>query len=276
MSAQTPRRTSAEGARPGDSTDSFSGQHDGSAPPHKESLADLADHLTEPLVVRAHQVSEKAQELYAEVRPRLRGWLHAATVPLALIAGVVLVMHSREGVVRLGSAVFALSALLLFTVSATMHRGGWSRRTNLLLCRMDHASIFVLIAGSYTPFAVVLLEGTERAVLLSVAWGGALLGSCFRLLWADAPRWLYTPVYIALGWVAVFFIDDFLATGGFTVVALIGAGGLLYTLGGIVYALRRPNPFPAWFGFHEVFHGLTIVAFAAHYAGVSVATYSVI
>ena len=260
---------------PADSSDVVTGADDGSGAQHPEPLADLADHVTDQLVDRAHQVSERAHELYAEVRPHLRGWLHAATVPLALIAGIVLVTQSPAGVVRLGSAVFALSALLLFTVSATMHRGGWSPRTNLVLCRLDHASIFVFIAGSYTPFALALLEGTERAVLLAVAWGGALLGGTFRVLWVDAPRWLYTPVYMALGWVSVFFIDDFLAHWWPHGRALLAAGGLLYTLGGIVYGLRRPNPIPAWFGFHEVFHGLTVVAFAVHYAGVSVATYAV-
>ena len=275
MKAQTSQPTPSESPRPGSSPAVLSDPHDDSGAQRSEPLADLADHLTDQLVDRAHQVSGRAQELYAEVRPHLRGWLHAATVPLALIAGIVLVTQSPAGVVRLGSAVFALSALILFTVSATMHRGGWSRRTNLVLCRLDHASIFVLIAGSYTPFALVLLEGTERTVLLAVAWGGALLGATFRLLWVNAPRWLYTPVYMALGWVSVFFIGDFLDTGGLTVVVLLGAGGLLYTLGGIVYGLRRPNPIPAWFGFHEVFHGLTIVAFAVHYAGVSVATYAV-
>jgi hemolysin III len=274
-----------EGSRPDGSRHGVGGPPGGSGDARSRPLAELSDltgHLTYQLVDRAHQVSERAhhvseraQEVYAEVKPRLRGWLHAATVPLALAAGIVLVAHSPSGVVRFGSAVFALSALVLFTVSATMHRGHWSPRTNLLLCRLDHASIFLLIAGSYTPFALLLLDGAERTVLLSVAWGGALLGSAFRVLWANAPRWLYTPVYMALGWVSVFFIDDFLASGGPTVVALLGAGGLLYTLGGIVYGLRRPNPIPGWFGFHEVFHGFTIVAFAVHYASVSVATYAV-
>jgi hemolysin III len=281
MGTLTTSVSPAEGPRPHSSDDGVSGPP-GGGEARSQSLAELTDHLTDQIVdgahhvsERAHQVSEKAQEVYAEVRPRLRGWLHAGTVPLALVAGIVLVTQSPPGVVRLGSAVFALSALILFTVSATMHRGGWSRRTNRLLCRLDHASIFVLIAGSYTPFALVLLEGTERTILLSVAWGGALLGATFRVLWINAPRWLYLPVYMALGWVSVFFIDDFLASGGLTVVALLGAGGLLYTLGGIVYGLRRPNPIPAWFGFHEVFHGLTVVAFAVHYASVSVATYAV-
>ena len=111
-------------------------------------------------------------------------------------------------------------------------------------------------------------------LLLTLAWGGATLGIAFRLLYPGAPRWLYTPIYIALGWAAVFFLDEFLRYAGTAVVVLIALGGLLYTLGGIVYGLRRPNPIPHLFGFHEVFHGLTVIAFAAHYAGVSIATYS--
>ena len=232
----------------------------------------VTDHLTEQLAERAQQVSDRAQQVVEEVKPRLRGWLHAAVAPIALAAGLVLVVVSPPGTARVGSAVFAGSALILFTVSAAMHRGHWSHGTGLLLRRLDHASIFLLIAGSYTPFTLLLLEGPQQAVMLGVAWGGAFLGAAFRILWTDAPRWLYTPVYIALGWASVFFVDDFLAHGGVTVVALIVTGGLLYTIGGVVYGLRRPDPFPAWFGFHEVFHTLTIVAFAAHYTGVSVAT----
>jgi hemolysin III len=120
----------------------------------------------------------------------------------------------------------------------------------------------------------MLLEGQDRVVLLSVAWGGAALGIAFRLFVPDAPRWVYTPVYIALGWASVFFVGDFMRYPGTLVVVLLGAGGLLYTLGAVVYGLRRPNPIPQWFGFHEVFHTFTVVAFAAHYAGVSIASYS--
>jgi len=222
----------------------------------------------------ARQASDLAQHLIEEVKPRLRGLLHAAIAPVALAAGLVLVLTSAPGSPRLGAAVFAGSALTLFTVSALLHRGHWPPHTNRLLSRLDHACIFLLIAGTYTPFTLLLLEGTSQAVMLAVAWGGALLGATFRLIWTDAPRWLYTPVYIALGWASVFFIDDFLTQGGVTVVALIVAGGLLYTIGGIVYGLRRPNPFPSWFGFHEVFHAFTVVAFAAHYTGVSVLTHT--
>ena len=209
-----------------------------------------------------------------EARPHLRGWLHAATAPLTLIAGIILVALSPTTATRVGSGIFAASALILFSVSATLHRGAWSRRVNLILRRLDHSSIFLLIAGSYTPFTLLLLPGTSRTVLLGLAWGGALLGIVFRILWPDAPRWLYTPIYIALGWSSIFFADDFLRAGAPVAVTLLAAGGLIYTLGGVVYGLRRPNPSPMWFGFHEVFHSLTIAAFATHYAGISFATYS--
>ena len=234
-------------------------------------LADLTDQLAEQIGERAQQASDRAQQVLEEVKPRLRGWLHAAVAPVTLAAGLVLVAASPPGAARFGSAVFAASALILFSVSAMLHRGRWSHATMSVLRRLDHASIFLLIAGSYTPFALILLEGTPQTIVLSVAWGGALLGAAFRVLWIQAPRWLYTPAYIALGWTAVFFVDDFLARGGVTVVALIVTGGLLYTIGGVVYGFRRPDPFPSWFGFHEVFHALTIAAFAAHYSGVWVA-----
>jgi hemolysin III len=219
-------------------------------------------------------VGEQIADVIAEVKPRMRGWLHAATAPLCLVGGVLLVVLSPAGSARTGSAVFAFCSLVLFTVSATMHRGGWSPRTNLVLTRLDHASIFLLIAGSYTPFTLLLLQGADQVVLLSVAWGGAALGIAFRLFVPRAPRWVYTPVYIALGWAAIFFAGDFARYAGTSVVVLLALGGLLYTLGGIVYGLRRPNPFPRWFGFHEVFHTLTVIAFAAHYTGVSIAAYS--
>jgi hemolysin III len=221
-----------------------------------------------------HHPAVRLAEVIEDVRPHLRGWLHAATAPLALVAGVVLVLLSPTTATRIGSGIFAASALILFTVSATMHRGRWSSRVNLFLRRLDHSSIFLLIAGSYTPFTLLLVEGNARILLLCVAWGGALLGIAFRILWTDAPRWLYTPIYIALGWASIFFADDFLHSGATVAVTLLAAGGLIYTLGGVVYGLRRPNPFPAWFGFHEVFHTLTIAAFATHYVGVSFATYA--
>lgn len=229
-------------------------------------------------------VSEHWDELRAELReikPKLRGWLHLATAPLTLAAGIVLVVMSPTATTRIGSTLFAGSALVLFSVSAIYHTGTWSPRTWAFLRRFDHSNIFLLIAGSYTPFALILLEGTQQVVLLSVVWSGAIAGVAFRVFWTDAPRWLYTPIYIALGWAAVFFIPGFfrgataLGLGvGIAVFTLIVAGGALYTLGGVVYGFKRPNPWPRWFGFHEVFHTFTILAFVSHYVGVSLATYS--
>ena len=229
-------------------------------------------------------VSEHWDELRAalrEIKPKLRGWLHLATAPLTLAAGIVLVVMSPTATTRIGSTLFAGSALVLFSVSAIYHTGTWSPRTWAFLRRFDHSNIFLLIAGSYTPFALILLEGTQQVVLLSVVWSGAIAGVAFRVFWTDAPRWLYTPIYIALGWAAVFFIPGFfrgataLGLGvGIAVFTLIVAGGALYTLGGVVYGFKRPNPWPRWFGFHEVFHTFTILAFVSHYVGVSLATYS--
>ena len=220
------------------------------------------------------RIGEQVRERLEEVKPRLRGWLHAGGAPLILAAGIVLVALSPTTVTRVGSAVFVGSALLLFTVSGIYHRGTWSPAMWRFLRRFDHANIFVLIAGSYTPFTLLLLHGSDRVVLLSVVWSGALLGVLFRVFWNDAPRWLYTPIYIALGWAAVFYFGDFARNAGTAVLVLLVVGGALYTVGGVVYALRRPDPFPRWFGFHEVFHSLTVAAFVSHYVGVSIATYS--
>jgi hemolysin III len=233
----------------------------------------------------AHQVRSRSAEAvdvlgdhlaaaFHEAKPRLRGWLHAVTSPLTVAAGVVLIALSPTTATRIGSAVFMASAVLLFTVSAFYHRGTWSPRAWSFLRRFDHANIFLLIAGSYTPFALLMLEGTDRVVLLSVAWGGALGGVLFRIFWAGAPRWLYVPIYIGLGWAAIFYVEQFARSASIAVLVLIVVGGVLYSLGGVVYGLKRPDPVPSWFGFHEVFHTLTILAFVTHYVGVSIATYS--
>jgi hemolysin III len=238
---------------------------------------DMNDSIRAGLDSFAGQVAEGV----AEIKPRLRGWLHLGTAPATLAAGIVLIALSPTATTRLGSAVYAVCSVMLFTVSALYHRGRWSPRVGAVLQRFDHANIFLLIAGTYTPFSLLLLQGADRVVMLSVIWGGALAGVAFRVFWLRAPRWLYTPIYIALGWAAVFFLPQF-AQGserfgvglGSVVLALIAAGGALYTLGGVVYGFKRPNPWPRWFGFHEVFHTCTILAFMTHYVGISLATYS--
>ena len=227
-------------------------------------------------------VTGSIAETLRDVKPKLRGWLHLGTAPLTLAGGIVLIVLSPTTTTRIGSIVFACSALLLFTVSAIYHTGTWSPRTWAFLRRFDHSNVFILIAGSYTPITLMLLEGTQRVALLVTVWTAAILGVLFRVFWTDAPRWLYTPIYIAMGWAAVFFIPGFidgassrLGTGmAIGVLVLIAAGGVLYTLGGAVYGFKFPNPSPKYFGFHEVFHSFTVLAFAAHYVGVSMATYS--
>ncbi len=219
-------------------------------------------------------LQDRVDVAIAEVKPHLRGWLHLASAPLTLAAGIVLVALSPTASTKFGSAIYALSAVLLFTVSAIFHRGRWSPRVQAFLRRFDHANIFLLIAGSYTPFTLLLLDGRERTILLSVVWIAAGIGTLMRVFWLGAPRWLYTAVYLGLGWAAVFYFPSFIATASTAVLVLMIVGGVLYTVGGVVYGLKRPNPSPRWFGFHEVFHALTIAAFTVHYVGISLATYT--
>ena len=242
--------------------------------PRSERILDATAATVNATAGVTERIGDQVRETISEVKPKLRGWIHAATAPLALAAGIVLVVLSPNAPTKVGSSVFAASALVLFTVSGIYHRGTWGPRAWRFLRRFDHANIFLLIAGSYTPFTLLLLHGTDRVVLLSVVWSGAIAGVLFRVFWSDAPRWLYTPIYVALGWAAVFYLGDFVHSASTSVWVLMAVGGGLYTLGGLVYGVRRPNPFPRWFGFHEVFHVLTIAAFVTHYVGVSIATYS--
>ena len=219
-------------------------------------------------------VVEDLEGLARSVKPRLRGWLHTGTFPVALAGGIVLVILADGTRETVATAVYAASAALLFGISALYHRGTWSPAAEMRLKRLDHSNIFLIIAGTYTPFSVILLHNHGGTVLLWIVWAAAIGGIAFRVLWVGAPRWLYTPVYIALGWVAVFYLGDILDTGGPAVVALLAIGGVLYSLGGVVYALKRPDPSPRWFGFHEVFHALTLGAYVAHYIAVSLAIYA--
>ena len=208
-------------------------------------------------------------------KPRLRGWLHAGTFPVAVIAGLVLIILAPAGRARIGAVVFVITAAMLFGTSAVYHRGNWSQKVHQVLKRLDHSNIFLIIAGSYTPFALCLLPTEQARTLLITVCAGALGGVAFRVLWVDAPRWLYTPIYVALGWVAVFYFTPLLAGGGAAVMSLIVAGGVLYTVGAVVYGTKRPNPSPRWFGFHEVFHACTVAAFITHFVAVSLAAYTV-
>ncbi|MER3389656.1 MAG: hemolysin III family protein [Microcella sp.] len=202
-----------------------------------------------------------------EEKPIWRGWIHAGTFPLAIVAGIVLLIVADGLAASLSSAVFMISSLLLFGISATYHRFHWSTRARILLKRFDHANIFLLIAGTYTPLSIMALPPEKGYVLLALVWAGALVGIGFRVFWISAPRWAYVPLYVLLGWAAVLYLVDLFAASPAMMILVI-VGGLAYTAGAIVYGLKRPNPVPGVFGFHEIFHTLTVVAFLCHWAGV--------
>lgn len=209
----------------------------------------------------------------AAVLPRLRGWLHVGGFFVSLATGTVLIVLGAVQGAALATTVYCVTVSLLFGVSALYHRRPWSVRGRQVMMRLDHSMIFVFIAGSYTPFAVLALEpGTDVAILV-IAWTGALAGVALKLAWPQSPRWLGAPLYIALGWIAVFVFPQILANAGVAAFVLMLVGGALYTVGGIVYAVRRPDPWPHVFGFHEVFHACTIVAAICHYIAVFLALY---
>jgi hemolysin III len=209
-------------------------------------------------------LQEAADDAHAEPRPTWRGWIHAGTFPVAIAAGIVLIVLAEGTAAKWSAAVFMTTSLLLFGNSALYHRFDWGPRTKLVLKRIDHANILLLIAGTYTPLAVLALPPSKSVLLLSLVWGGAVLGILFRVFWINAPRLLYVALYVLLGWAAVMYIGDLVAAN-VAMMVLVIVGGLLYTAGAVVYALKRPNPWPGSFGFHEIFHVCTVLAFLCHW-----------
>ncbi len=207
------------------------------------------------------------------IKPKWRGWIHTVTAPLALAAGMVLVLLAPTVDRKLTSAIYAATGVLLFGVSAVYHRGNWSPRVKMVLKRLDHTNIMLVIAGTYTPLAWTLLGRPQAVLLLWVIWSGAILGVLFRLLWTEAPRWLYVPIYIALGCGALFYLPQFFQAS-VPAAVLICAGGVLYITGAVFYAMKKPNFSYHHFGFHELFHALTVVAFAAHFTAIALAVLS--
>jgi hemolysin III len=198
-------------------------------------------------------------------KPKLRGIVHLVMSPISLVAGLVLITLADELRGRITLGIFTLTAVTLFTCSALYHRVSWTPKNKAIWRRIDHSNISILIAGSYTPFAVYLLEPQQARTLLIVAWGGALLSLLLRIFWISAPRWLYVSSYIALGWAAVIYLPEFLKSGGVAIFVLILVGGVLYSAGGVIYAIKKPNISINWFGFHELFHAFTAAAFICHF-----------
>ena len=206
-----------------------------------------------------------------DTKPKLRGWIHAVMTPVVLVASVLLYQLADTTSARVSVVIFSASAIMLFGTSAVYHRGTWGEKATGLLRRMDHSNIFLIIAGTYTPLAVLLLSSRQATVLLSIVWTGALVGLLARVFWLGAPRWVHVPIYVGLGWVAVGYLRQFWTQGSPTIVWLILGGGVAYSVGAVVYGMKRPNPAPGVFGFHEIFHSLTVVGLVCHSIAVRLA-----
>jgi hemolysin III len=203
-------------------------------------------------------------------KPRLRGVSHQWAFFVSLVLGVALVLSAPTGRATVAAAIYAASVAGLFGASALYHRISWvSAAGRRWMRRLDHSMIFLLIAGTYTPFALLTLDGAIATGILIAVWAGALAGIVMKLFWIDAPKWLVALTYVVLGWVAVAAFPQLLADIGVTATTLVAVGGLLYTIGAVVYALRRPDPVPSVFGYHEVFHALVILAAALQFAVVA-------
>jgi hemolysin III len=217
-----------------------------------------------PLHLPLSQISGKVEP---ETKPTWRGWIHTGVLPIAVAGGIVLIVLADGLVAKVAAAVFFAGSVLLFGTSAIYHRFNWSPKVKLALKRFDHANIFLLIAGSYTPITLLALPQDKGLILIIAIWVVALMGIGFRVFWIGAPRWLYVVIYIAMGWAAVVYLPEFLEAN-LAMMLLILIGGLLYTLGAVFYAMKRPNPFPGHFGFHEIFHTFTVLAFMCHWSAV--------
>jgi hemolysin III len=205
----------------------------------------------------------------SNVKPRLRGVLHEAAFFVALVVGVLLVIYANGTRASAAAAVFAASVVLMLGASTLYHRGDWSVRVRPWMRRLDHAGIYLLIAGTYTPVGLLTLRGTMREVVLAVVWGGAAAAILLKFVWVGAPTWLSAVTGLAVGWAGVAAMPQVARRAGIAAVTLLAIGGLAYTVGAVVYARQKPDPVPAVFGYHEVFHALTLVAVTCQYVAIA-------
>jgi hemolysin III len=202
-------------------------------------------------------------------KPLLRGVLHQAAFVVSLVVGTLLVVGAEGARRHLAAAVFAGSVAACFGASALYHRVTWTPRVRLWMRRIDHAGVYLLIAGSYTPVCLLVLNGAWRLVVLTIVWAGAAAAILLKFVWVAAPKWLAAGIGVSLGWLAVAVLPQLATRLNPAAVVLLGIGGIAYTAGAIIYARRRPNPAPAVFGYHELFHALTIVAVACQYIAIA-------
>jgi hemolysin III len=229
-----------------------------------------ADAAREAIEDRASAAREVATDAIAAVKPRLRGVSHEWAFFISLLLGVGLIVAADTPRATLAVAIYAVSLSALFGTSALYHRVDWKRPdARRLMRRLDHSMIFLLIAGTYTPFALLVLDGPLADAILAVVWVGAVAGAVVEIVWIEHPKWVAALVYIAVGWVAVVPFPALWEEMGAPGTLLVAAGGLLYTAGAVVYATQRPDPDPRVFGYHEVFHLFVILAAAAHFAAIA-------
>ena len=235
-----------------------------------ERMGDRARDARETMGEKATAAREVATDAIASVKPKLRGVSHEWAFFLSLGFGAALILLAKTPKATLAVAIYAVSLSALFGTSALYHRVNWTRpNVRLWMRRLDHSMIFFLIAGTYTPFALLVLDGAIANAILLVVWIGAIAGAIVEMVWIDHPKWVGALIYLALGWVAVAAFPELWSEMGVAGTMLVAAGGLLYTAGAVVYATQRPNPNPAIFGYHEVFHLFVIAAAVAHFSAVA-------
>ncbi len=236
----------------------------------REAVGERASAAREAVGERATAAREATAEAIASVKPKLRGVSHEWAFFLSLGFGAALIILAKTPKATLAVAIYAVSLSALFGCSALYHRVDWRRpQVRLWMRRLDHSMIFFLIAGTYTPFALLVLHGALATAILVVVWAGAIAGAVVEMIWIDHPKWASALIYTSLGWVAVVAFPSLWTSLGVGGAMLVVAGGVLYTLGAVVYATQRPNPNPAIFGYHEVFHLFVIAAAIAHFSAVA-------
>jgi hemolysin III len=239
-----------------------------------EAKAVATERVTEAKAAATERVTDAkaaAEDLIARSKPRLRGVTHEWAFFISLIAGAALIAAAPNSHARLGVAIYAFSLSALLGTSALYHRVNWRRpEIRRWMRRLDHSMIFLLIAGTVTPFALLVMHGPLASALLIAVWAGAGAGIVVELIWVDAPKWVTTIVYLAVGWIGALGFPAIVIEAGLGAGILIAVGGVLYTAGAVVYARQRPDPNPAVFGYHEIFHVLVLAAAAAHFAAVAI------
>jgi hemolysin III len=211
----------------------------------------------------------REQPVAVEVRPLLRGVLHQGAFSVALVVGTLVIAEAHGARNRAAAAIFAGSVAAMLGTSSLYHRVTWSPRARPWMRRLDHAGVYLLIAGTYTAVGLLTLTGPIEQIVLGVVWVGAAAAILLKFAWVQAPKWLAVGLGLALGWVGVIAVPQIADHAGIAAIALLGAGGLAYTLGALVYAFRKPDPAPAVFGYHELFHALTLVAVACQYVAIA-------